>query len=261
MGNAGPAGPIHPLNYEPANPRRRRWRLVRRIVLWTLALAVGVMVFMFRTELWLRTRRAYWLYECMHHVTPQGTVLEEDDPAKAAKLLATNPDYVQAISYDAALLKDPSKVPPLPPTAIYCPREFRGLLSTDPQVYIPCPGTAIAFMGERTSPAGHRRLVVVPLADVDLQGFECQPDNDTWVVEPTSFMGSGPVILKDDSLPYVDSGVLTCVSLKPGVADPEDSSHLTIDYVDDSPHPAFHGTFDIHLKDDDTLSVKATEAR
>jgi len=148
MGNAGPSGPIHPLDYEPANPRRRRWRLVRRIVLWTLALAVGVMVFMFRTELWLRTRRAYWLYECMHHVTPPGTVLEEDDPAKAAKLLATNPDYVQAISYDAALLKDPSKVPPLPPTAIYCPREFRGLLSTDPQVYIPCPGTAIAFMGE-----------------------------------------------------------------------------------------------------------------
>jgi hypothetical protein len=74
-------------------------------------------------------------------------------------------------------------------------------------------------------------------------------------------MGSGPVILKDDSLPYVDSGVLTCVSLRPGVANPKDLSHFTIDYFDCSPHPTFHGTFDIHLKDDDTLSVKATEAR
>ena len=61
---------------------------------------VGVTVFIFRTELWVRTRRAYWLYECMHHVTPPGTVLVETAPAKAAKLLATNPDYVQAISYD-----------------------------------------------------------------------------------------------------------------------------------------------------------------
>jgi len=262
MTDAGPPGPIHPLNYEPANPRRRRWRLVRRIVLWALVLAVGGAVFVFRTELWLRTRRAYWLYECMHHVTPPGTVLEEDDPAKAAKLLAANPDYVQEVSYDALILKDPSKVPPLPPTAVYCPKAFRGLLSTDPKHYAPLPGDAIAFMGERTSPAGHRRLIVIPHTGLDWHDFESVPDNFSWVIAPTSFLGSGPANWSAGLGTYMlgHSWGFVPVSLKPGLADPKDLSHFTIDYVDASPHPAFHGTFDIYLKDDDTLSVKAIEA-
>ena len=259
MGKPSPSGPIRPLDYEPANPRRRRWRLVRRIVLWTLVLAVGVSAFMFRTELWLRTRRAYWLYECMHHVTPPGTVLEEDNPAKAARLLATNPDYLQAISYDAAILKDPSKAAPLPPTAIYCPRAFRGLLSTDPHDYLPCSYSGIAFMGERVSPEGHRRLVVVPHSGVDLDDFEYQYGDHIWVLEPTSFLGSGPANWHTGFPIDVHEGGFVPVSLRPGVADPKDLSHFTIDYCSEALR-AVRGTFDIHLKDDDTLSVKIVEA-
>ena len=244
MADAGPSGPIHPLNYEPADPRRRRWRLVRRIVLWTLVLAVGVSAFMFRTELWLRTRRAYWLYECMHHVTPPGTVLIETDPARAARLLATDPNYVQDLDAGST-------------TASYLPTEWRRYADLALKSDYPFVPDVIAFMGERISPAGRRRLVVIPHADVD--DLEFEPRYYSWVVEPTSFLGSGTGNWSGLGVCLPVGLPVSRVSLKPGVADPRDLSHFTIDYFGIF-DPAIHGTFDIHLNDDDTLSVKAIEA-
>jgi hypothetical protein len=228
-------------------------------MLWTLLLAVGVTAFMFRTELWLRTRRAYWLYECMHHVTPPGTVLVEPDPAKAARLLATNPDYVQDGTQAPSLYL--SRNSPAAPTAMYWPRELRQYTNlAPPRRGLPLDPQAVSFMEERISPAGHRRLVVIPYAYVDLYDFEMSPNNFSWVIEPISFLGSGPANWDTGTGFYMHVGAIVTVLLKPGVLDRKDLSHFTIDYVDDSPHPAFHGTFDIHLKDDDTLSVKAIEA-
>ena len=251
MDNADSTGPIHPLNYAPPDNRRRWWRIVRRTVFWTLVLAVGIAGFTFRTELWLRTGRAYWLYECMHHITPPGTVLVETDPAKAADLLANNPDYVR----DGT--QTPTGTFPHQATATtagYWPRALRQYVRLAPPYPI-FDTEAIVFMDERISPAGNRRLVVIPYAAVYPWEFESHPGNLSWVIEPTSFLGSGPANWVDTSVGIAISTTSYPVSLKPGVADQKDLSHFTIDYFD-LHQTANNGTFDIHLKDDDTLSVK-----
>ena len=251
--------PIHPLNYFPADKRRSRWSTFRRIAYLTLAVGVGIAVFIDRSDLWLRCRRAYWLCECMHHVTPPGTVLIEDDPVKAAKLLATNPDYAQESSVMFNPFGPPTTEPYFQQTAVYWPRDYRGYAKTENATFFPFFWSpAIAFMGERISPAGNRRLVVVMCGDVDRYDFEFNPGGFSYVFEPTSILGIGPPKVTRN-LTLVHDGAFIFLSLKPGVADPNDLSHFRIDYVyDDKPHNT--GTFDIHLMDDDTLKVRAVDA-
>jgi len=210
-------------------------------------------------------------------------VLFETDPAKAAQLIATNPDYVSRVGY---YWGNP------PGVAYYCPVEFRKYFDI---CVVRFPETLmwkddpIAFLGQRSSPAGHRRLIAI-------QGFgtyeirrETAPSGSAGAEEllidlmrynyiilslPGALGGDVPRELNPDrGLP---NGMLARLQLSPGVADPLNASHISIGFTTQSvtdvpnrktvlpssrPSDLMMGwpqrsTLDVYLRDDDTLDAK-----
>jgi hypothetical protein len=243
------------LEYAPKAHRRSRARIILRILLLVLTLAFAGAIYYDRVDLWLRIRRLYWSHECMIHVTPPGTVLVEYDPVKAAKLLATNPDYVadgKQWSYAGnmkKMLQDRRLT-----TAVYWPTDWRNFISV-----VPLPSqmilspNAIAFLGERTSPGGHRRLVVIPVSQVNNSSIIYELRTFSIVQQPPTLFGS---VVRPSSKSYSFSGHFKPVDLSPGIADPADASHLSLDFVDRWQIDQARGTIDIYLRDDDTLNFQ-----
>ena len=246
-----------PLEYAPRNDRRRYRRTILRFVGWALILGIAGWIYYHRVDLSLRARRLYWSHRCMIHVTPPGTVLVERDPIKAAHLLATNPDYVAdgkqwifptnyALSMGVRSREQFS--------AVYWPMELRKYQSVD---YVPesiLGGTnAIAFLGERVSPGGHHRLVVVPVAEVNGMAIKFDLQASTLILAPPTKLGA-PV--EHPSRGYNFSGGYEPALLSAGVADSSDLSHLSIDFTIPETNNPRHGTLDVYLRDDDTLDCR-----
>jgi hypothetical protein len=287
----GSANPILPLDYFPRDDRRRRWRLFFRIVLVVTVIAAGGWVYFYRAEIEVRALRVYWAHRCATHVTPPGTVFLENDPVKAANLIATDPDFV---AYSTASRSSRGSR-----GAAYCPLEFRKYLSLaipNPPRTPPGPGQSdsIAFLGERTSPGGNRRLVVIGGFGI----YEISPAN------APSGSGAGDKLLIDRGMPQTskilslpgalggiaprqvsplhalplpsgDHRVLATLRLSAGVADRSDASHIAFGFttataidVTAMSYPGNarsgdpllgwppRGTLDIHLLDNDSLDAK-----
>lgn len=242
------------LEYAPKAHHRSRVKIILHILLLGLMLMTAGAICNDRVDLWLRVRRLYWYHECVIHVTPPGTVLVEYDPVKAAKLLATNPDYVAdrtQWSYSSAAYSFQKSVSR---SAVYWPSDWRHYLAVErmrlPQMIQ--PPNAIAFLGERTSPCGHHRLVVIPVSHAN--GLTIIEDlrRLTIVLKPPTLFGSATT---RSSHPYNFSGAYEPANLSPGVADPADASHLSIDFM--MPFDGnYRGTVHIYLRDDDTLNFQ-----
>jgi hypothetical protein len=232
-------------------------RIVLRILLPALALAFAGTIYYDRVDLWLRVRRLYWSHECMNHVTPPGTIVAEYDPVKAAQLLATNPDYVadgkQWTGIGTSLVKMSFQAR-RSTVAVYWPADWRNYLSVGPLPRQMIIGpNAIAFLGERISPAGHRRLVVVPVSQVNDSSIIYELQTFCIVQQPPTIFGS---VIQHSALSYQFSGHFRPVDLSMGIADPSDASHLSIDFVARWRTDKPRGKIDIYLCDDDTLNIQ-----
>lgn len=198
----------------------------------------------------------------MNHVIPPGTVLVERDPVKAAALIANNPDYV--LSGTQSFSPHQRLTPRYAPNghAVYWPRVLREYFALSPEhcmldaMY--GEDRAIAYVGERISPAGHRRMVIVPIADVNF----LEPDFEfSWVLvkKPISAWGADPNPVNPPdkfrcgNISYIKS------RLEPGVADAADRSHISLSFCTVNHEPAISGTYELYLQDDDTIRVVVNE--
>lgn len=113
-------------------------------------------------------------------------------------------------------------------------------------------GTATVFLHERTSPAGHRRIV-----GVDVFGYDVVAPAPTarvirlmWGIYHPS---SRPQTARADNEWhwYIDCRPEDRLRLFAGQPDPSDPSHFTIGYD----YNGAPGVIDVHLQDDDTLRL------
>lgn len=209
----------------------------------------------------------------MHHVTPSGTVLVERDPVRAAALIASNPDYrADSLSksrvesfYNQTLAFTP------PGPAMYFPRTYEAMsavtwameLRQRPfqwKVGLMLGEDAIAFMGERSSPAGHRRLIIVPI--VSDRSTNTDPTGHFYLAyaelrHPSGIGGSLPESVKVNIRSDVTDERYW--DFQPGIADPADRSHISIPFATIKRDPVITGTYDLYLQDDDTIRVIVNE--
>ncbi|HEX4797465.1 MAG TPA: hypothetical protein VH370_26965 [Humisphaera sp.] len=223
-------------------------------------LVAGIVLLKNAPEIVARTQRLYWARRCAAHITPPGTVLIETDPAKAAQLIANNRDYVaDGTQMSSFRGMGPPTTAVAGSVAVYWPREFRQFArAMPPPPFVFLPTKAVAFMGERISPSGHRRLVVIPVAAIYSDELEFDADIERLcIVANADLSNAGTAVWsKEQNLMRMGFVHPMNLLLKPGVADPADASHITIDFdgsVDWSP---IKGTLDVYLRDDDSIDVQ-----
>jgi hypothetical protein len=235
-------------------PRRRvGWgRRVVRVGVALLILGIALAGYHFRAAITYRVREYIAFREAMHHVTPPGTVLIERDATKANALIANDPAYFDNGTY--VPLRPPNIVAltmtrwgrPPPVTAVYVPPTMRQLEQFVQTKSNDFSDNATVFLGQRRTPSGQRRLVIIrgasPTAGLleHLSGI---------VIAPPTLAHGATWTNQSQSVSYV--GVATTATLSPGIADPNDASHLTIAY---SIAAEGTGTIDVRLNDDETLT-------
>jgi hypothetical protein len=221
-----------------------------------LVLAVGLTVYHFRARIAYRAREYLAFRQAMHHVTPLGTVLAERDPAKALRLIASDPAYFDQRKY-VPLLPTNTMIPvgyrllrgPPKPLAVYVPPEMRQLEAFMDTTSNDFADNATVFLGERRPPSGKRRLVIIRGA---MPTISLLPHLTGSVIQAPDLTHGLRWLNQAQSFSY--SGRATVATLGPGVADPADPSHLTITYVVDGTNQT--GTIDVYLRDDDTLQFQ-----
>jgi hypothetical protein len=252
------APPESALDYAPRrNAKRLRRVVLRRIVPLALLVALAWPVLSYRSQLSLRAQRVYWGWRCARHVTPADTVLFERDPEKMAQLLAHNPDYLRA----GQEWGPGNRSGVFPAHAIYWPESFRRYFPLSYDLpYLAPPGMmhlgvgGISFMGERRSPAGHKRLVVVPMAE--LNAFSARAELGYSLVLPLPDALGGIESLAKSPKAFQWSGRFVPLRLKPGVADAADPSHVSLEYVIDNDKRERRGFIDLYLRDDETVDAR-----
>jgi hypothetical protein len=239
------------LEYGQAPPRLRR-RLLKVAALLAL-IAIGAAAYHWRAPIRHRVMEYYWFSRAMSHVTPPGTVLAERDPVKAQRLIASDSSYfdrntylpllpANAVTPIAYRLRTPPK-----PLAIYVPPEMRQLEAFIQTSSNDFADPATVFLGERRTPSGRRRLVIIRGAMPTVSLLAHLTGS---VIETPGLTHGARWLNRAQSFSY--SGPATVATLSPGVADPADRSHLTINYAVNGSKQA--GVIDVHLLDDDTLA-------
>jgi len=112
---------------------------------------------------------------------------------------------------------------------------------------------AVAFLHERTSPSGNRRLVCIaaePILGGTLAGLSVRPEWNFRVMFPAKLVG-GPADVP--VFPYLEDDFLIGVDrVYAGQPDPADPSHFMIQYDDEDGRHMVDGWF----RDDDTLKFR-----
>jgi hypothetical protein len=198
----------------------------------------------------------------MRHVTPPDTKLLERDPTKANELLTNNPDYrlIDLPGLSAAYRRRGRNQM----VAVYEPRAWQKFQLVEPrsvQFIPPLMGhEPIVFLGERVSPSGNRRLVVVAGRGINVAQLPRRHPPCLVLIPPSLFEQlPGPARGYGDAA----SGRFVPGTLQPGTADPLDASHISFDFdiytMFDSNTPMDKGTLDAYLGDDDRLSWKVRD--
>jgi hypothetical protein len=265
------------LTYAPPDLRRRR-RLRRLVVLVSVLLPLSVVGWRWGPTTYRHAGHLYWQRRCMEFVMPSGAVAYEEDPQRAAALLASPEGTHRPMR--AGVIPEPHRYPP-PPVAIRSrPASLDRLL----------PGhdhrDGLAFMHRRRSPGGNERLVFVPvgLGGSYPEGFRVYVGCPRVVVPASwrSFAPAAVVPLPADPWPEfgvepqwgfsedidVDTRVFVpTFRLLAGQPDPVDLSHFTIEYETRCTHwegPTVirktgeweRGALHYWLRDDDTFEIR-----
>jgi hypothetical protein len=217
------------LSYAPARGRHRRW--VKRIVVGLLLMTLGLAAFHWRAEPWRRARMLYYQRQCEAYSPPADEVVFDNDPARSAALRA-KPGYVTQKNID------PRPVFRTPPG---CWNGYAD--ATRVGVHEQGGGTK-AFLHERRTPRGERRLVVVEFFPF------------SWTPVVAQAIETSPLAGRAEVRGYLHSELFLDPQSPPrslrifaGQPDPADASRFTIVYEWDGRR----GTIDGRLNDDDTI--------
>jgi hypothetical protein len=163
------------LDYAP--PPSLVTRIGRRRLIWfgvVMAFAIAInnwgYPLMRRVERWNAERAYHRLQKTrMAYAAPADRVVYEEDPTEAAALLKRDPAYKSIDVLDATqaiAVKGPPWQPPVMFTEALWTQFAGGV------VPIPPPQRSVAFMGERTTPSGERRLVCVGIGVAAQQSLD-----------------------------------------------------------------------------------------
>lgn len=218
------------LEYSPP-VRRRRWR---RYLLAMLLLAIIGTGVWFRKPIIGRAQLLYWQHQCLTYTRPPGVAITD-----------ANGNGDLDFEVDSYWMNDGSTkyVYSLVPE---CWKKLRyGPLATQ-EMRLGRSGTA--FLHERVSPAGHRRLVHVEclMANALTLPEYLRCDVCTPATPWSALVGPAP------HRQYQYSGRSVPATLYFGQPDPADASHFTIDFTAEDRR----GTIDGWLQDDDTVRLK-----
>jgi hypothetical protein len=241
-----------PLEYAPGAPVRRR-KLVRRIVRLLLILSAGLVVWRWGPAAWDRAKLLYWQRQCLTFRFPPDVVLYERDPAKAAALLAKpNSDYVPVPYYTANASWAYSPVVAVTHADFQprCLREFNARSSAGS-----APGSrGVAFLHERRTPAGKRRLIVV----YTTHWGDARPHWDWELFDPAGPTAGAKLLnTGGDGSPFnfmsgYSLGVAILGRLGPGQSDPADPTRFTLPWsIPGQPTALYHG----RLTDDGQVEI------
>jgi hypothetical protein len=194
----------------------------------------------------LQVRILYWQQQCMRYSSSPDTVVYEEEPPAAAALLTDKALYR---AYVLNRSRPPSVAVPSVNAAAaqpVCETRFRaswaGVANTNLGQLGGVLGAAsaksvraIAFIHERRSPGGHRRLVIVaytPEANTFTPGFIEGYNYSTLAITPATLLAPPSIIPRG-----WDFDVLSgwprhppMVRMYAGQPDPRDASHFTIRY-------------------------------
>ena len=145
--------PLEPLLYASASLGRRRWRRWVRAAGLLLLLIAAVALLRHRQAIIAYAQLHYDEHACRAFVAPPAHVALEFDPAKAPALVAQpGGDYVGGLAYAQ------DRAP-----AMFVPQALRRYLGSTVKLY-----GGVAYVGERRSAGGTRRLVFVEVAGVSM---------------------------------------------------------------------------------------------
>jgi hypothetical protein len=224
-----------PLEYAPA-PLRWRKR-VRFILLMLFLIGSAFCAWRWGPYAWHQSKLLYWQRRCINFSQSPDIAVYEEDPAAAATLLKDS----SYSPYPLNRVKDPNDQSHRVTAAVFIPLCWNKLsaLNVNPP---PFPANSIAgspeaiiFLHERTSPAGHHRLVGVnygpeatTFQPAFLEGYNYYTfagTPATWT-KPITFARRFFVIDIISGFPIHPP----LVRIYAGQPDPNDSSHFTIRY-------------------------------
>ena len=224
------------LDYAPPRHLSRKW-IIRTAIILALVACIALLI---RNWPAISTRVAYWRVQrrCLLYTAPPDQVVFSTRSAEA-KAMQHRPGGYHGVY-----------IPGRFDIAGFEPPELTRFIRFDHQVLYDTPRHNVAFMHERTSPAGHRRLIIIS-ADATgggrIFGF--------WrtVLEPVpmfsgrrhSFGAMMPGMFESDG----DFRVFA------GQVDPNDASHFTIRF-ELAGQP---GLIDGRLKDNDRIVLTVRE--
>src|SRR5687768_11676471 len=133
------------LDYAPRPPVYRRRIVIR--ALWLMALlTLSVLAWRFGVPYAKQVRYLYWQSRCLAFEAPADHLAYEEDPARAAALLMAQPGYQAANPICRQVAAGVQ-----PPVGFVPP----------PMAQLTKSWVCMAFVGERTSAGGQRRLAVL----------------------------------------------------------------------------------------------------
>jgi hypothetical protein len=221
-----PTEPV--LEYAPRPGSHRRRRLIRRVACVVVVLALALTAWRWGPDY---TRRGQYLYQqsrCMKFEAPADHVAYEEDPQRAAAL-AKQPGYRAPVS--------PRNSPATQAVAFYPAPLGRFITSFN----------SSAFVGARTSPAGHEWLVIVEcILSIHDAGGERKLSLHARSLEPATLRRPRVSRFGPASSLTLDLSRLYRLRLFWGQRDPQHADRFTIGYLlNDEP-----GTIEGRLTDD-----------
>lgn len=246
-------GPESPrLTYAPPPPWHRRRRF-RRAVGVVLLLAATVVGWRYTGPAWARGRLLYLQHKCLAYTAPPDQVVYEQDPARAAALLA-QPGYANPAaagsSTEAALTPRCWAEACRLAGGLAPPTSAGG--SAAAVLGGAGPSGATLFLHERRTPSGQRRLVAIQT----VPGLPVLVGTVPVLVEPGSLTAPpkphAPTIDADFDLRLPANPTGRRYRYFAGQPDPADPAHFTVRFLaDDVP-----GTVEGWLRDNDRLDLK-----
>jgi len=238
-----PTQVVRPL-LDYSRPPRLAWvnRWKRWLILLAGGMAVALVGYRYEPQVQRHFEWLYWSYRCAEYKTSGEIERVVYEPSQAKKLVANNPDY---FSNGGA--------------ALYRPYVYRKLEQPDGR----CnwigdddisAWNCIAFVGSRTRSDGISRLVVIA-GPMD-HALDVLAMTHVLVLPTPGLFDSIPKPVGGlDSY----SGRWEPIDVRAEIADPNDPSHITFDYVYGwtANAPPVVGKIDAYLKNDDSIEFKA----
>jgi len=230
MITASPESPQ--LDYAQA-PRARR-KILRRAPIVLLIVAAGIATWRFAPAAMRQVQLLSRERKCLNYSASTDQVIYEEDPIKAAELMIGNTEYAM---YPINREPPPFECPVFTNAAAHVPacwREYQSITMIGMIQAASRYGT-IAFLHERTSPSGNRRLVCIRYF-ADPSTFVAEPlagfNYDAAVITPATLIKQPQAAIQTYFIDVLSSWPKHPPRMRmyAGQIDPNDASHFTIRY-------------------------------